>query len=85
MSDGAETKETKMAHWAHRFQWSLLGREEAVDSMYTRLSTGLPGRLLSGADTSRIVPSGHWVTSLETFPTGKERWASLPPVESHFQ
>lgn len=44
MSDGAETKETKMAPWTHRFQWSLLGREEAVDSV----ALGCPQDSLEG-------------------------------------
>lgn len=51
MSDGAETKETKMAPWtlntgSSGHYWV----ERGSGLSGTRLSTGLPGRLLSGTD-----------------------------------
>lgn len=87
MFDGAEIKETKVAQWdlsAGSGGACWVERRQWISG--TSLAARLLGRLLSGTDArQRVLPSGHWRTSSETFTTGKERWAFLSPVESHFQ
>lgn len=64
----------------------LAGWKEGSGLSGTSLAARLLGRSLSRTDArQRVVPRGHWRTSFETFTTGKERWAFLSPVESHFQ